>query len=170
MDRIVRTHTVPVRERRQQWPVFPHKKVWKSSPFYESTNAPSLKGIPKFLKGIKTGVPPSARPTAGRIQYLLERGNFPIPLESGESCAKQRKRRPWVDTTKKVLEKLVSSRFDEAIRIAGDLSPKQFSFRAGSSTVDAIIQVLDEIYQTEVHRPPPRRMVLRVNASSQKCL
>lgn len=46
----------------------------------------------------------------------------------------------------KVLETLIRSKFVEAIRVAGDLCPRQFGFRAGGSTVDVVA-----VHQTEAH-------------------
>lgn len=46
----------------------------------------------------------------------------------------------------KVFEALIRSRLVEAMRVAGDISPRQFSFRSGGSTVDVVA-----VYQAEAH-------------------
>ena len=67
-----------------------------------------------------------------------------------------------LDTTGKVLEKLIRARLTEAIVSAGDLSPQQHGFRSGHSTIDAIQEVVHAVRRAEDHTHWSRRVVLLV--------
>ena len=54
-----------------------------------------------------------------------------------------------LDTAGKLLEKLVRPRLQAAIRAAGDLSERQYGFRTGRSTIDAIQEVVKAARSTE---------------------
>lgn len=41
----------------------------------------------------------------------------------------------------KVFERLIRGKLAKAIRVIGDLSPRQFGFGAGRSTLDAVMEV-----------------------------
>ena len=53
-----------------------------------------------------------------------------------------------LDTAGKVLEKLIRPRLQAAVTAGGDLSDKQFGFRRGKSTADAVA-VVREMFRTE---------------------
>ena len=67
-----------------------------------------------------------------------------------------------LDTAGKVLEKLIRGRLAEAIRAAGDLSARQFGFRTGKSTVDAVMEVVDAFNRAGAHSRRSRRIVLLI--------
>lgn len=67
-----------------------------------------------------------------------------------------------LDTAGKVLEGLIKTRLKTAIKSAGDLSPKQYGFRTGKSTVDAILEVSAAVRRAEDHNHCSRRVVLLV--------
>lgn len=50
-----------------------------------------------------------------------------------------------------VLEKFNRSRPAGAIPAAGDLSLRQFRFRAGRSTLDAVMEVVDGVHRAKSH-------------------
>lgn len=67
-----------------------------------------------------------------------------------------------LDTTGKVLEKLLKFRLSAEIRRAGDLSPKQYGFRSGMSTRNAILEVVEAVKRAESYNRFSRRVVLLV--------
>jgi hypothetical protein len=67
-----------------------------------------------------------------------------------------------LDTAGKVLEKLIRARLTAAIKAAGDLSPKQYGFRVGLSTVDAIQEVVGAVRRAEQYNHLSKRIVLLV--------
>lgn len=67
-----------------------------------------------------------------------------------------------LDTTGKVLEKLLRARLTGAIVSAGGLSPHQHGFRSGHSTIDAIQEVVEAVRRAEDHNRWSRRVVLLV--------
>lgn len=67
-----------------------------------------------------------------------------------------------LDTAGKLLEKLLKTRLLSAIRDAGDLSPNQYGFRAGRSTINAISEVVEAVRRAEAHNHHSRRLVLLV--------
>ena len=51
----------------------------------------------------------------------------------------------WMlDTAGKVFEMLIWMRLMTPVKAAGDLSPRQYGFRAGKSTINAIMEVSSE--------------------------
>ena len=54
-----------------------------------------------------------------------------------------------LNTAGKLLEKLVRPRLQAAIRAAGDLSEREYGFRTGRSTIDAIKEVVKAAKGTE---------------------
>ncbi|CAK9801085.1 Probable RNA-directed DNA polymerase from transposon BS [Anthophora plagiata] len=56
----------------------------------------------------------------------------------------------------------ISSRIQSAIRAAEDLSPRQYGFRAGRSTVNAVQEVIEAVCKAEDHNYHLRRVVLLV--------
>lgn len=56
-----------------------------------------------------------------------------------------------LDMTENVLEDLIWRRLTDSICAVGDLPPRQLSFRTERSTINAVMDVMNAIYQTEVH-------------------
>ncbi|KAH8267600.1 hypothetical protein KR026_011887, partial [Drosophila bipectinata] len=77
-------------------------------------------------------------PTRWKVQKLL------LLLKPGKPREEASSYRPicLLDTTGKVFEGVIAARLEAAIEEAGGLSPKQYGFRKGSSTVDAIAAVI----------------------------
>ena len=67
-----------------------------------------------------------------------------------------------LDTAGKVLEKLIKGRLTDAVRVAGDLSPRQYGFRSGRSTIDAVSEVMAAVHRAEAYGRTRRRVVLLV--------
>jgi hypothetical protein len=67
-----------------------------------------------------------------------------------------------LDTAGKLLEKLIRERLTAAIRSAGDLSPRQYGFRRGLSTIDAVQEVTEAVRRAENYNHFSRRIVLLV--------
>lgn len=67
-----------------------------------------------------------------------------------------------LDTAGKVLEKLLQPRLLSAIRASGDLSERQYGFRRGRSTIDAIKEVIEAVRKAEDCNHHSRRMVFLV--------
>lgn len=67
-----------------------------------------------------------------------------------------------LDTAGKLLERLIRARLTTAIKAAGDLHEKQYGFRSGRSTVDAIREVCEAVKRAEDHNHFSRRVVLLV--------
>lgn len=67
-----------------------------------------------------------------------------------------------LDTAGKVLEKLIKARLARAIKDAGDLSPRQYGFRSGLSTIDAVKEVIEAVRRAENFNHFSRRIVLLV--------
>lgn len=67
-----------------------------------------------------------------------------------------------LDTAGKVLEKMLRSRLQSAIENGGGLSPRQYGFRSGRSTMDAIREVTDAVKRAESFNHHSRRVVLFV--------
>lgn len=67
-----------------------------------------------------------------------------------------------LNTAGKVLEKLLQPRLLSAIREAGDLSERQYGFRRGRSTIDAVQEVIEAVRKAEDGNRHSRRMVFLV--------
>lgn len=67
-----------------------------------------------------------------------------------------------LDTAGKLLEGLMRGRLKAAIQAAGDLCPRQYGFRKGRSTVDAILEVSEMVRRAEDYNHSSRRVVLLV--------
>lgn len=67
-----------------------------------------------------------------------------------------------LDTAGKVYEKLIKLRLTPAIEEGGGLSERQYGFRAGRSTIDAVQNVVEVMEKAENHNHHSRRIVLLV--------
>lgn len=67
-----------------------------------------------------------------------------------------------LDTSGKLLEKLLKPRLQSAIRAAGDLSRRQYSFRKGRSTIDLVQEVVAAVSVTQQGHHFSRRIALLV--------
>lgn len=85
----------------------------------------------------REGVFPTEWKTANLV--LLRKGNKPLELASSY--------RPicLLNTAGKLLERLIKRRLEAHLTLNGDLNERQFGFRKGRSTTDAIIKVMDTV-------------------------
>lgn len=67
-----------------------------------------------------------------------------------------------LDTAGKLMEKLIKPRLQQAIRDRGDLSARQFGFREGRSTINAIAEVIEAVRVAEQSCHAARPIVLLV--------
>lgn len=65
-----------------------------------------------------------------------------------------------LNTTGKLLEKLIKPRLTTAIQAAGDLSGRQYGFRRGLSTVHAIREIVETVNQAQQGNHATRKIVL----------
>ena len=90
---------------------------------------------------LKAGIFPARWKTARLV--LISKGKCPADSPSAY--------RPlcMLDTAGKLLEKLLKPRLQAAIAAAGDLAPRQYGFRRGKSTIDAVQEVVNAAKSTE---------------------
>lgn len=103
---------------------------------------------------LRAGVFPSPWKTARLVLISKDKGDSQVPSSYRPLC--------MLDTAGKILEKLLKMRLISAIADAGDLSPRQYGFRTGRSTIDAIQEVIDAVKNAENHNHHSRRIVLLV--------
>lgn len=65
-----------------------------------------------------------------------------------------------LDTAGKLLEKLLKARLQSVIQVAGDLSSRQYGFRKGRSTVDAVQEVVAAVGAAQRGNHHSRRIAL----------
>ena len=100
------------------------------------------------------GVFPSCWKTSRLVLIGKGKGDPDLPSSYRPLC--------MLDTAGKVLEKLIRSRLNSAVVAAGDLSARQYGFRKGRSTVDAIEEVKRAMARAEAFNHHSRRVVLLV--------
>lgn len=103
---------------------------------------------------LKVGVFPSRWKVARLVLVSKGKGDPDSPSAYRPLC--------MLDTAGKLLERLIKHRLKEAVHAAGDLSPRQYGFRSGRSTVDAVLEVADAVRRAESHNHFSRRVVLLV--------
>lgn len=107
-----------------------------------------------FNASLRAGVFSSRWKTARLVLVSKGKGPADAPTSYRPLC--------MLDTTGKVLEKLLQPRILASIRDAGDFSEMQYGFRGGRSTVDAIQQVADAVRRAEQGNHHSRQLVLLV--------
>ncbi|GJQ70297.1 hypothetical protein Trydic_g22735 [Trypoxylus dichotomus] len=75
-----------------------------------------------------------------------------------------------LDTAGKVLERLIRTRLQAVMEDAGGLSPRQYGFRRGRSTADALREVCEAVTRAEDHNHYSRRIVLLVTLDVRNAL
>lgn len=103
---------------------------------------------------LKAGVFCSRWKVARLVLISKGKGDISAPSSYRPLC--------MLDTAGKVLEKLLQPRLLSAVRAAGDLSDRQYGFRRGRSTIDAIQEVVEAVKLAEEGNHHSRRMVLLV--------
>lgn len=152
-------------------PLFNNEELEKAVKSMRNKRAPGPDGIPsEVLKAVfrlsphlmldmynaclKAGVF-SARWKVSRLVLISKgKGDPEMPSSYRPLC--------MLDTAGKVFEKLIRSRLNTAIQAAGDLSPLQYGFRTGRSTIDATLEITEAVRRAEDHNNYSRRVVLLV--------
>lgn len=95
-------------------------------------------------------------PQVWKIQQLVLIGKGKGDPESASSY------RPlcMLDTAGKLLEKLIKPRLIQAVTESGGLSDRQYGFRRGKSTVDAVVDVLKSVENAQRGNQYSKRIVL----------
>lgn len=96
----------------------------------------------------QTGVSSSAGSTAQHMQCLPEDGIFRLRSRLRPAVCILTFLYTWY--SRKCSKKFMN-RFGEAIRATGYLSPRQFGFGPGRSTVNAVVEVVDGVHRIEAH-------------------
>lgn len=152
-------------------PLFTKEELETSVLSLKSNKAPGPDGIPsealKIVFNINPdillrmynaclveGVFPSPWKTARLVLISKGKGDPELPSSHRPLC--------MLDTAGKLFEKLIRSRLNSAVAAAGDLCPRQYGFRKGRSTIDAIVEVQRAVERAESHSHFSRRVVLLV--------
>ena len=90
---------------------------------------------------LKAGIFPARWKTARLVLISKGKGPADSPSAYRPLC--------MLDTAGKLLEKLLKPRLQAAIAAAGDLAPRQYGFRRGKSTIDAVQKVGNAAKSTE---------------------
>ncbi|KAL1446222.1 hypothetical protein WDU94_003696, partial [Cyamophila willieti] len=88
----------------------------------------------------------------GLFNRLLKKGVFPTTWKSAKLVLIEKEKKPGdtessyrpiclLDSMGKVFERLIKIRLEKEIVINGGLSPHQYGFMAGKSTIDAMLEV-----------------------------
>lgn len=155
----------------EEFPLFNHEELEKAVMSMKNKKAPGPDGIPSevlklvarqrpcllldmYNACLKNGIFSHRWKTSRLVLISKGKGDPETPSYYRPLC--------MLDTAGKVLEKLLKTRLQRAIVAAGDLSPKQYGFRAGRSTVDAIQEVIEAVRRANDHNHHSRRVVLFV--------
>ena len=90
---------------------------------------------------LKAGIFPARWKTARLVLISKGKGPADSPTAYRPLC--------MLDTAGKLLEKLLKPRLQAAISASGDLAPRQYGFRRGRSTIDAVQEVVNAARSTE---------------------
>lgn len=160
VDALFPTHTEgdrpKVKCKMEDIPLFTTEEVQAAARSLQNGKAPGPDGIPaEALKVIARHHP---EPLVKMYNSCLKDGIFPkawkrqrlVLISKGKGDPNSPSgNRPlcMLDTTGKLLEKLIKPRLNDAIDRAGGLSPRQHGFRQGFSTVGAVQQVVEVVYR-----------------------
>ncbi|XP_078051844.1 uncharacterized protein LOC144477990, partial [Augochlora pura] len=150
-------------------PPFTERELTEAARSFHNRKAPGPDGIPAEV--VKLAVRLFPRPMLNMLNACLGSGVWPVRWKiqrlalinkgkgqlSGPSAY-----RPicMVDTAGKLLEKMIRPRLLTAYRAVGDLSDRQYGFRRGRSTVDALRMVLRAAESAEIGNRHNWRVVL----------
>lgn len=165
MNNIVRTlfPTHPERDvvaldRREELPIFSLKELEVVIQTLKARRAPGPVGIPSevlkevfklnpdlllniYYASLEGGVFSVRWKVALLVLIGKDKGDPDSPSSYRLLC--------MLDTAGKVLAKLLRPRLRTAIEAAGDLSPRQYGFRTGRSTMNAITEVFEAVERAE---------------------
>lgn len=139
-------------------PLFTRKELLGSIKSMRNKKAPGPDGLPaEILKAVAGSHPElllemyNSCLTAGVFPARWKRARLALISKGKGPADAPSSFRPlcMLDTAGKLLEKLLRPRLQEAIRAGGDLSPRQYGFRPGLSTVNAIQEVVATARTTE---------------------
>ncbi|XP_035723753.1 uncharacterized protein LOC118442357 [Vespa mandarinia] len=119
------------------------------------TATPGSPEGPQFTKEelLKAASSMRNKKASGLDGLPVEGGHLPRPVEESQTGAHKRGKGPadaassyrpiyMLDTAGKLLEKLLRPRLHAALRAAGDLAARQYGFRSGLSTIQAVQEVV----------------------------
>lgn len=152
-------------------PLFSLEELERAIQTLKTKRAPGPDGIPNevlkevfkqnpdlllkmYNKSLEQGIFSDSWKVARLVLIPKGKGDPEVPSSYRPLC--------MLDTAGKVLEKLLRPRLRAAIEAAGDLSPKQYGFRVGRSTMNAITEVIEAVKRAEDHNHFSRRIVLLV--------
>ncbi|KAL4097352.1 hypothetical protein QTP88_022145 [Uroleucon formosanum] len=119
-----------------------------------SGKAPGPDGVPDaIVKEVANRKPEILRST---FNSLLENSLFPVPWKAANLVLLRKGNKPLenpssyrpiclLNTIGKLLERVIKGRMEKHLSDSDDLSDRQFGFRKGRSTVDAIQRVMDTV-------------------------
>lgn len=152
-------------------PFFTQKELTDAAKSMKNNKAPGPDRIP--AEAIKTAANACPQMMLNMYNTCLEEGVFSkrwkrarlVLIEKGKGgqlSASSYRPLCMLDTAGKLFEKLLKSRLVEAIQTSGGLSNRQFGFRKGRSTVDAIQKVIKNVELAEAGNHHSRKMVMFV--------
>lgn len=152
-------------------PTFTQKELEEAANALKNRKAPGPDGIP--VEAIKVAVATCPQMMLKVYNTCLEEGVFCkrwkqarlvlINKGKGEQrLASSYRPLCMLDTAGKLLEKLLKTRLEAAIRVAGGLADTQFGFRRGKSTIDAIQTVTEAVKESEAGNHHSRKIVMLV--------
>lgn len=153
-------------------PVFTEEELSNAVTALKIKKAPGPDGVPvEVLKVVASEYP---QQLLALYNSCLETGVFParwkvarlalIEKGKGSDPDSPSSYRPicMLDTLGKLYEKLLKPRLDSAIGAVGGLSPKQYGFRKGRSTINAISEVTNAVTSAETACHQARPLVFLV--------
>lgn len=152
-------------------PAFTQKELEEAATSMKSRKAPGPDGIP--AEAIKAAVSACPQMMLNMYNTCLTEGIFSQRWKmarlvlidkgkGGELTASSYRPLCMLDTAGKLFEKLLKPRLGDAIRRAGDLSDRQFGFRQGRSTIDAIQVVVKKVEMAESGNHYSKKIVMFV--------
>lgn len=133
-------------------PELKEEELAQAARMFKNRKAPGSDGIPAEV--MKLAVQTCPRPLLKMYNACLRSGTWPARWKAqrlallhkgkeGLSGPSAYRAICMMNVAGKLLEKMLRPRLNEAVRAAGDLSERQFGFRLGRSTMDAIRMVTD---------------------------
>ncbi|GJQ70535.1 hypothetical protein Trydic_g22938 [Trypoxylus dichotomus] len=107
-----------------------------------------------YIECLAAGVFPTRWKVARLVLITKKQGDPDDPSTYRPLC--------MLDTAGKVLERFIRTRLQAVMEDAGGLSPRQYGFRRGRSTADALREVCEAVSRAEDHNHYSRRIVLLV--------
>ena len=152
-------------------PLFSEVELMKAVGSLQTKKAPGPDGVP--AEALKVAAKASPKLLLDMYNSCLQEGIFPkrwkvqrlalISKGKGDPSSPSAYRPLcMLDAAGKLLEKLIKPRLQSAVQEAGDLSNRQFGFRKGRSTVDAIQMVVKAVEAAQRGNHHSRKLILLV--------